>query len=469
MEKIFRAVSISLLFALLSGCTTMLPLHSAAESGDTATISKLLSEGADVNQITPSSLGPAIIYASRYCHTDAVKLLLEKGANINAAGSMGITAMHTAAAGGCDNLITHLIDKGAAIDPISGAGYTPLSLAAYWDKQSSVRLLIEKGADPDVAISGLTRNKRSDKAHMIQQMAKIAQKDKAQVAIKQGSRPSIPVSRTKENVALKPSEVVLPISKSDVDELPSMKKQTNRNAYAIVIGIEQYRQKLPKADFAAADAKVMSEYLTEVMGYPEENVVTLMNDRALKSDFEKYFDRWLSNNVETNGTVFIYYSGHGAPNPRTGDAYLVPYDGDPTFIAETGYSLSRLYESLGKLKAKDITVVLDSCFSGGGGRSVLAKGAKPLVVTINTPSIKHNIAVMTASTGDQISSAYEEKGHGLFTYFLLKGLKNEGVLKSDGSIQMDDLFGYIKPQVERIARKQFNNEQTPQLIGVKSK
>jgi len=173
--------------------------------------------------------------------------------------------------------------------------------------------------------------------------------------------------------------------------------------------------------------------------------------------------------VETNGTVFIYYSGHGAPNPKTGDAYLVPYDGDPTFIAETGYALSRLYESLGKLKAKEITVVLDSCFSGGGGRSVLAKGAKPLVVTINTPSIKHNIAVMTASTGDQISSAYEEKGHGLFTYFLLKGLKNEGVLKPDGSIQMDDLFGYIKPQVERIARKQFNNEQTPQLIGVKSK
>jgi hypothetical protein len=255
--------------------------------------------------------------------------------------------------------------------------------------------------------------------------------------------------------------------RSDVDEIPLIKTKQNKNSYAIVIGIEQYRQKLPKADFAVADAKTISEYLTRTMGYPEENVITLLNDRALKSDMEKYFDRWLSNNVEENGRVFIYYSGHGAPNTKTGDVYLVPYDGDPTFITETGYSIARLYESLGKLKAKDITVVLDSCFSGAGGRSVLAKGAKPLVMTINMPAIHKNISVMTASSGDQISSAYEEGGHGLFTYFLLKGIKDENVIQQDGSIKMEELFGYIKPQVERIARKQFNNEQTPQLIGAK--
>jgi uncharacterized caspase-like protein len=258
-----------------------------------------------------------------------------------------------------------------------------------------------------------------------------------------------------------------PIIKSDVDELPAIKANPNKTAYAIVIGIENYRQKLPKADYAVADAKIISEYLTKTMGYPEENVITLLNDRALKSDMEKYFDRWLINNVEENGRVFIYYSGHGAPNTKNGDAYLVPYDGDPTFITETGYPIARLYESLGKLKAKEIIVVLDSCFSGAGGRSVLAKGAKPLVMTINTPNIKKNIAVMTASSGDQISSAYEEQGHGLFTYFLLKGIKNEDVIKPDGSIAISDLFSYIKPQVERIARKQFNNEQTPQLIGAK--
>ena len=162
------------------------------------------------------------------------------------------------------------------------------------------------------------------------------------------------------------------------------------------------------------------------------------------------------------------FSGHGAPNTKTGDAYLVPYDGDPAFIDQTGYSLKRMYEALGKLPAKEIIVTLDSCFSGAGGRSVIAKGARPLVMNLQgNVAMSRNMTVLSASSGEQISSTYDEKGHGLFTYFLLKGIKDENVIQQDGSIKMDDLFSYIKPQVERIARKQFNNEQTPQLMGAK--
>jgi len=110
--------------------------------------------------------------------------------------------------------------------------------------------------------------------------------------------------------------------------------------------------------------------------------------------------------------VFIYYSGHGAPNTKTGDAYLVPYDGDPSFIAETGYSLKRMYDALGKLQAKKIIVALDSCFSGAGGRSVIAKGARPLVMNLQgNMALSKNITVLSASSGEQISSTYDEKGH----------------------------------------------------------
>lgn len=262
----------------------------------------------------------------------------------------------------------------------------------------------------------------------------------------------------------------LSIVKSDVDELPSIKAKPNKNSYAIVIGIENYRQKLPKADYAAHDAKTMTEYLTKVMGYPEENVVTLTNEHAAKSDFEKYIEKWLPNNAEKDGSVFIYYSGHGAPNVKTGDAFLVPYDGDPSFIDQTGYSLKRLYEALGKLPAKEIIVALDSCFSGAGGKSVIAKGARPLVMNLEHDIIPvKNMTVLSASSGDQISSSYEEKGHGLFTYFMLKGIKGEGDTNGDGAVEIGELFNYIKPQVERIARKVYNNEQSPQLIAPSEK
>lgn len=264
---------------------------------------------------------------------------------------------------------------------------------------------------------------------------------------------------------LQNSAPAVPLVKSDVDDLPSKRSLVNKNAHAIVIGIEIYRQKLPKADFATSDAETVTKYLTKVMGYPEENVVTLTNDRASKSDFEKYFGKWLSNNVEKGGSVFVYYSGHGAPNPKTGDAYLVPYDGDPAFIDETGYSLKKLYEQLGKLEAKEIVVALDSCFSGAGGRSVIAKGARPLVMNMNSSVIPPKVAVLSAASGEQISSTYDEKGHGLFTYFMLKGLKGEA--ETNGSVEIGNLFEYIKPQVARIARKSYNNEQTPQLIAPK--
>jgi uncharacterized caspase-like protein len=83
---------------------------------------------------------------------------------------------------------------------------------------------------------------------------------------------------------------------------------------------------------------------------------------------------------------------------------------------------------------------------------------------LNNVVLSKNMTVLSASSGDQSSSTYDEKGHGLFTYFMLKGIKSEDVAKQDGSIDFNDLFSYIKPQVERIARKQYNNEQTPQLI-----
>ena len=269
-------------------------------------------------------------------------------------------------------------------------------------------------------------------------------------------------------VTAQPQKTVPAPDQTDISLPPNAQARYNSKAYAIVIGIETYRQKLPKADFAVADAKAVTEYLTKTMGYPEENVVTLTNDLAALGDFVKYFEKWLPNNVEKGSTVFVYYSGHGAPNPKTGDAYLVPYDGDPAFIGETGYPLRRLYDSLGKLPAKEIIVALDSCFSGAGGRSVIAKGARPLVMSLQSLAVPAgNMKIIAAASGDQISSTYEEKGHGLFTYFMLKGIKNEHVVKPDGSIAVNDLFSYIKPQVERIARKQYNNEQTPQLLEAK--
>ena len=223
---------------------------------------------------------------------------------------------------------------------------------------------------------------------------------------------------------------------------------------AIVIGIERYR-KLPRAEFSYNDAKTVKGYL-KAMGFAERNIKFLVDEEATLSGINSSIGTWLPNRIKKDSRVFIYYSGHGSPDPATGEAYLMPHDGDPNYLKDTGYSLKKLYESLGKLDAAEVAVVMDSCFSGSGGRSVLAKGARPAVVVIEDPVLaSRNIAVLSSTQGAQISTFFAEKEHGLFTYYFLKAVK-------EGKKDIAEIYNYIKPLVEDEARAQ-NVEQSPSL------
>jgi uncharacterized caspase-like protein len=107
------------------------------------------------------------------------------------------------------------------------------------------------------------------------------------------------------------------------------------------------------------------------------------------------------------------------------------------------------------LNVNEVIVVLDSCFSGAGGRSVLAKGARPLVVMMETEIIPQNMAILSATQGSQISTSSPEKGHGIFTYYFLKAIK-------DGKKTLAEIYEYIKPLVEDEA-KMLNVQQSPSI------
>lgn len=225
------------------------------------------------------------------------------------------------------------------------------------------------------------------------------------------------------------------------------------NDLAVIVGVEKY-QDLPEAEYAAKDARLVKDYLIS-LGLKERNVELLLNERATLSGIKKTLESWLPNRARKNSRVLVYYSGHGAPEAASGDAYLVPYDGDPNYLSDTGYPLKRLYEKLGRLKVAEVIVVLDSCFSGAGGRSVLAKGARPLVMLTEAPVVSSNMVVLSAAESSQISTSSPDKGHGLFTYYFLKALK-------DGKRNIVDVYEYIKPQVEDDA-KVLNVRQTPNI------
>lgn len=242
---------------------------------------------------------------------------------------------------------------------------------------------------------------------------------------------------------------------------PSFHQAERPDDYALIVGIERY-DTLPAATYAERDAAAAADFVG-ALGVPPRNTAVLTGAHATRSGLAKQLEGWLANNVNERSTVYFYFSGHGAPDAASGQAYLVPFDGDPEYLDQTGYPLKRVYEKLGALKAKRVVVMLDSCFSGAGGRSVLAKGARPLVSTVDTGfrSADGKIVALTASGANQISGTDDEQGHGLFSYYLFSGL-NGAAKDSSGQVTLNSLFEYLKPKVMDDAHRA-NREQVPQL------
>jgi len=250
------------------------------------------------------------------------------------------------------------------------------------------------------------------------------------------------------------------------------------DAVAVVIGNKDYRHgDIPDVAYAGQDAGAMKEYMTRVLGLKPGNIlyyedVTKAGFEAIFGNRENYRGR-LNNQVKPGiSEVFIYYSGHGAPDPQTRKAYFLPVDCEPDAISLNGYPLDVFYKNLSKINAKRIIVILDACFSGGSSPGeMLVRSASPALLKTNPPSpeVLTRITVLASSGADQISSWYDEKHHGLFTYFFLKALGGEADMDKDGDVRLKEIYAYVSDKAEGVpywAHKLFNGRlQEPVLEG----
>ena len=237
----------------------------------------------------------------------------------------------------------------------------------------------------------------------------------------------------------------------------------NRDAIAVVIGNKEYTSDVPNVDFAVRDAQFVKEYLIKTMGYREGNIFYYAN--ATKAQIGVAFKK-LKNAVKPNKSdVFVYYSGHGAPDPESNQGYFVPVDANPNYINKTGYSVDELYALLSKIKAKNTLVVIDACFSGSSDQGMILKDISPVFIEVDDSFLNSkNSAVFTSATGKQVSSWYRDKSHSLFTYYFLKGLQGEADLDSDGTLILSEIKDYIDDHVPYMARRINNRKQDPQLM-----
>ncbi len=216
----------------------------------------------------------------------------------------------------------------------------------------------------------------------------------------------------------------------------------------------------------------MKQLFSDVIGVSEDNIKYVEN--AKSSEFNKIFGTatdakgLLFNWTMPESDVYVYYSGHGAPDTSSKDAYFVPVDSDVNFIKLNGYPVKQLYKNLGSLNVKSITVIIDACFSGISQAGKIISAASPVFVDVSDSydAIGTNMVVFTSSKSEEISSWDNKHKFGLFTYHFVRGFK-EADANGDGFITVNEMERYLSEKVPYYARRSVNREQTPQVFGIK--
>lgn len=256
----------------------------------------------------------------------------------------------------------------------------------------------------------------------------------------------------------------------DVDVAVPAGRSLRPDAVAVVIGNRDYEVLgVPRVDYAINDARVMKAYLIKTLGFDLRNIIYIENATVAK--FNETFGSAASPRGRLHGyvkpgvsEVFVFYSGHGAPELQSRGAVFVPTDSDPNYIGTSGYPLSTLYRNLEALPVPRVIVVIDACFSGNSPGGFLLSKVSPISVEPrhNLPK-SDRVTVFSSATSSQLSAWYPEKRHGLFTYFFLKGLGGDADRDRNGVVTTSELGAFVSDRVPYLALRLFGHEQTPTL------
>jgi len=252
--------------------------------------------------------------------------------------------------------------------------------------------------------------------------------------------------------------------------MPTMPE--NENAIAVIIGNSTY-DNLPEARTARNDAGAVYFFLTEHMGFRQDQVIDLRN--AARADLERVFgpvpgsDGELKRLVQArpNAKVFVYYSGHGAVNAAQDETYLLPIDAEPYREERRGYPLSTLYANLAGLGADQVVVLLESAFGRDHGNYILPPNIPETKRSALPEQAQAPLTVLVSADRGQRALMDPEYDVGLFTRYLIEGLAGNADLapvgNGDGQVDSAELYAYTAAMVRLAARKTYGLLQSPKL------
>ena len=246
----------------------------------------------------------------------------------------------------------------------------------------------------------------------------------------------------------------------------NIKVKSSDNKIALIIGIENY-EGITKATYANLDAKYFNEYTRQVFGVKNENIKLLIDDDATLTKTNVALYKWLAGKIRANQTdLIIYFAGHGLATNDGKELYFLPQDGDPDLLKRTAISRTELFKEIVNLEPKSVTMFLDTCYSGvSREEETLLATARPIrIVADNEGEIPDNFTIFSASQLNQISSGLKGAKHGIFSYYLMKGLEGKADTNKNKEITNGELLAYMDQNVSQKALE-LGRQQNPSLAG----
>ena len=244
---------------------------------------------------------------------------------------------------------------------------------------------------------------------------------------------------------------------------PSGKRvRANKDALALIIGVADYERTSAKAAYADKDAKTFYDYALLKLGIPAGNIKELVNVDANRIDVSLAIKDWIARTTKQGSSdIYVFFAGHGLASQSGEQMYLLPYDGSPRLLEDSAISRERLFADISAANPRSVTVFLDTCYSVTTRGTDMLIASRPIAIKALKQSVPDNFTVMTAARGDQTANPLEEAKHGMFSYFLMKGMEGDADANKDNQITAGELHQYVQQNVVQ----QSSGRQTPELQG----
>jgi formylglycine-generating enzyme required for sulfatase activity len=228
----------------------------------------------------------------------------------------------------------------------------------------------------------------------------------------------------------------------------------------LVIGTNKYKHYDPtmQLNFAEDDATSMKDILLDKYICEFDEVFDLIN--KTHTEISEQIETILKNANQID-TIVIYFSGHGHYDDLTGELYLLSQNTKPNSLLATAISFDFINRCIKHSSCKTIIIIIDSCYSGAADLNL--KGKDDLIEKTLEEASGIGRMILTSSKGSETSKEDKELEHGLFTHYLLEGLKTgaaDALGDNDGLISIDDLYDYASKKT-----RERRPEQTPMKKG----